>query len=100
MQAGGAMSEVEHYADDLRRAWAGESWQGPAFAELLKGLTAQQAARKPLKNAHSIWELVGHVAVWHAIVRTRMDGKKAGAPPQARNFPRPAQADAGAWEKA
>ena len=93
------MSELRHYADDLKRAWAGRSWQGPALRELLKDVTAAQAARRPIAEAHSIWELVLHIAAWHGVVRTRMQGKKERLSP-GRNFPRVLEPNAAAWNRA
>ncbi len=51
-------------ADQLRRAFDGSAWHGPALLELLKDVDAATAAARPLPNVHSIWELVLHIAVW------------------------------------
>lgn len=93
------MSELQHYADDLRRAYAGRSWQGPALGELLKGVTARRAARRPIVGAHTIWELVLHIAAWHGVVRARMQGKKVSLP-RARNFPRVSKPSLAGWTSA
>lgn len=57
-------TECLRIADQLRRAFEGKAWHGPAFRELLTDLTAEQASARPLASAHSIWELVLHVEVW------------------------------------
>src|SRR5271168_4223530 len=49
-------------ADQLRRAFDGDAWHGPALLELLRGVDAPTAAAKPVPDSHSIWELVMHVA--------------------------------------
>src|SRR5258708_15896929 len=58
------MSEAARTADQLRRAFDGEAWHGDSVFEILKGVTAAQAAARPIKNAHTIWELALHIAAW------------------------------------
>jgi hypothetical protein len=57
-------SECLRIADQLRRAFAGDPWHGPALQDLLNGVAPQQAAARPVASAHSIWELVLHIQVW------------------------------------
>jgi len=57
------MTEIERIADQLKRSHEGVAWHGPSLRELLQGVTAEQAARKT-GEAHSIWELVLHIAAW------------------------------------
>src|ERR1035438_6262552 len=57
-------SEASRLADQLRRAFDGSAWHGPALLELLEDVDAATAAAKPLLKVHSIWELVLHIAVW------------------------------------
>jgi uncharacterized damage-inducible protein DinB len=68
------MGEVRRINDQLRRAFEGEAWHGPSLMEVLSGVTAQQAATKPLPTAHSIWELVLHIAFWEEVSRKRLEG--------------------------
>ncbi|MBD0371775.1 MAG: DinB family protein [Pyrinomonadaceae bacterium] len=74
------MTEVERIKDQLRRSFEGEAWHGPAVKELLAGISAKQAAAKPLPDAHSIWELVHHIAAWQETVRQRLDGEPVDSP--------------------
>ena len=71
------MTEIERIVDQLHRAFEGEAWHGPAVMALLEDVTAQQAAARPLKGAHSIWELVLHIAAWEGACRTRLGGQRA-----------------------
>ena len=64
------MSEIERMLDQLKRAFEGEAWHGPSVKEAIAGVTAAQAHARPLANAHSIWELVQHIAVWEAVRET------------------------------
>jgi uncharacterized damage-inducible protein DinB len=93
------MSETARIADQLRRAFYGGAWHGDSLFEVLKGISAAQAAARPVKNAHSIWELVLHIAAWDGAVRKRMTGVavKLSA---ARNFPDVTDASEAAWGKA
>ena len=91
-------SEAALIADQLRRAFYGEAWHGPALIELLADVDAATAAARPLAKAHSIWELVLHVAVWDNAAMVRLDGKKF-QPTGVDNFPRVSKATEAAWHK-
>jgi len=71
------MREAERIADQLRRAHEGGAWHGPAVDELLKGVTAAQAAARHVEGAHSIWELVAHVEAWERAILRRLGGDAA-----------------------
>jgi uncharacterized damage-inducible protein DinB len=93
------MSETARIADQLRRAFDGEAWHGDSLFEILHGVTAQQAAARPVKNAHSIWELVLHVAAWDGAVRRRMAGAAAKLSDD-ENFPPVSDTSEAAWQNA
>jgi uncharacterized damage-inducible protein DinB len=92
------MSETARLADQIRRAFEGEAWHGDSLLELLKGVNAATAAAKPIKNAHSIWELILHIAAWDDIVRQRTGGK-AVMPTDEQNFPPVKDTSEAAWNK-
>jgi uncharacterized damage-inducible protein DinB len=71
------MTEIERILDQLSRAHEGSAWHGPSVREALVGVTAEQAHARPLPNAHSIWELVHHIAVWENVGRRRLEGERA-----------------------
>ena len=68
------MSECRRIADQLRRAFEGEAWHGPAVLELLEGVDAQKASQRPSNDVHSIWEIVRHIGVWDDAAIRRMGG--------------------------
>jgi uncharacterized damage-inducible protein DinB len=70
-------NEVERIRDQFRRAFDGEAWHGPSVLSLLSGVTAEQAAAHPIPGAHSIWELVLHIAAWETACRRRLEGERA-----------------------
>lgn len=74
------MSEISEIIDELKRIHDGDAWHGPSFQEATEGITAVQAAAKPLPNAHSIWELVLHMAGWEEVWNQRLKGNPTDEP--------------------
>src|SRR2546421_4556872 len=68
------MPETARLADKIRRAFEGDPWHGNPIKKLLTGVTAETAAAKPIKDAHSIWELALHIAAWDDAVLRRIGG--------------------------
>lgn len=91
--------EPARIADQLRRAFDGSAWHGPALLELLEDIDAATAAAKPLPKVHSIWELVLHIAAWDGAVYRRLGGAKVQLK-AAQNFPRVAKPTEAAWREA
>ncbi len=58
------MNEIERIADQLVRAHDGDAWYGTPTMGVLEGITAAQAAHRPIPQAHTIWELVLHITGW------------------------------------
>ena len=94
------MDEVRRLSDQLKRSYEGHAWHGPALRELLDGVSAQAAAARPVAGAHSIWELVLHVAAWEDAARRILDGEEIGDMPEAQNFPPAAAVSDHAWHEA
>jgi uncharacterized damage-inducible protein DinB len=99
MKAKEKLSEAKRIADQLRRAFDGDAWHGPALLELLEDVDAVTAAAKPIPNVHSIWELVLHIAAWDGAALRRLSGDKS-QPTGTDNFPRVPEATQAAWRKA
>jgi uncharacterized damage-inducible protein DinB len=93
------MSETARIADQLRRAFSGEAWHGDSLLEILDGVAAAQAAARPIKHAHSIWELVLHITAWDNAVRRRLAGEAVELSDE-QNFPSVMDASEGAWRRA
>ena len=72
--------EAERLIDQFKRAHDGDAWHGSPIKEILKGVTAEQAAKRPPNGAHSIWELVLHATGWRNEVARRATGAPAGEP--------------------
>jgi uncharacterized damage-inducible protein DinB len=91
--------ESASIAEQLRRAFEGDAWHGPALLELLQDVDAGTAAAKPLADVHSIWELVLHIAVWDGAAIRRLAGEKT-QPTGTANFPLVPKPTNAAWRKA
>lgn len=91
--------EATRIADQLRRAFDGSAWHGPALLELLKDIDAETASARPLPNVHTIWELVLHIAVWDGSGLHRLRGEKY-QPTGVKNFPLMPKPTEAAWRKA
>ena len=72
-----AMREVERILDQFQRAFDGEAWHGPSVLSLLSDVSAAQAAAHPIASAHSIWQLVLHIAAWERACKRRLGGDRA-----------------------
>lgn len=96
------MSESEFLAEEVQRALQGnaqgDAWHGPAVRKVLQGVTAARAAARPIPGAHSIWEIVLHMAGWAGEVRQRLRGGVPGLPADG-DWPAQGAGDE-AWERA
>ena len=92
------MSEIQTIIDDLKNIHEGDAWHGPSLKEALSGVTAGQAAAKPLANAHSIWELATHIAGWEDVFLRRLAGQQMNEPEDG-DFPHVTDASEEAWRR-
>lgn len=93
------MTETFRLADQIRRAFEGNAWHGDSLLELLAGVNAKTAAAKPIKDAHSIWELLLHIAAWDDAVRRRTGGTAVTMTDE-ENFPAVKDVSEAAWRHA
>lgn len=91
------MSEKRRILEQLDRAYAARAWCGPSLLEALDGVTAALAAKRPMKRARSIWEIVEHLASWNEIVAERLEGGSPRVTPK-RNFPPVTTKTPAAWK--
>ena len=83
--------QVRQLLDVMARAYDRRSWHGTNLRGSIRGLTAAEAAKRPQRDRHNIWELVVHAAYWKYVVRRRLSGEKRGsfALKGSNWFPRP-----------
>ncbi len=91
------MSERQRLLDLVDRTHRARAWHGPAMLQTLDGVTAALAAKHPVRGAHSIWELVEHVASWYDFVAERLSGVTPVITPE-RNFPPVTRTTPAAWK--
>jgi hypothetical protein len=65
--------------ESLDEAFDKKSWHGPNLHGAIRGVTAVQAAWRPLGDRHNIWELTLHAAYWKYVVRRKILREKRGS---------------------
>jgi len=60
----------------IDQAYNKKAWHGTNFRGSLRGVTAEDAVRRPAPGRHNIWELATHVAYWKFAVHRRLLGQK------------------------
>jgi uncharacterized damage-inducible protein DinB len=93
------MTESFRLADQIRRAFEGNAWHGDSILELLADVNAKTASTRPIKSAHSIWEILLHIAAWDDAVRRRIGGTVVNLSDE-QNFPAIKDTSAAAWSQA
>lgn len=93
------VSEAKRIQDQLERSFTGGAWHGPALMELLTDVDAAKAAARPMGSAHSIWELVLHIAAWNKAAARRLSGDRADLSDE-ENFPTVGETTNEAWRSA
>jgi uncharacterized damage-inducible protein DinB len=93
------VSEIERISDQLKRAFEGEAWHGPSVREVLATTTCGQAAKRPIPDAHTIWEIVVHMSVWEAVVRRRLLGETITNLAPEEDWPAVTNVTEPAWRK-
>lgn len=93
------MTETFRLADQIRRAFEGNAWHGDSILELLVGVNAATAAARPIKTAHSIWEILLHIATWDEDVVRRIGGTTVNVTDE-QNFPTIKDTSEAAWTQA
>jgi uncharacterized damage-inducible protein DinB len=98
------MTECSRMAELYRSIYEGdngEAWHGPALLPLLKDVSAEQASLTPIPGAHSILQLVLHLAYWEEVVLRRFSGELANAALNDENdWPRNRPVSAEEWRAA
>ena len=92
--------EPARLANHIKRTFTGPMWHGPALVQVLADVTHEQAAAHPIAGAHSIWEIVLHLAAWAEIAKARLHGDRMADPPPEEDWPPVANTGAADWKAA
>jgi uncharacterized damage-inducible protein DinB len=66
---------------------------------ILETVDAETAAARPIPNAHTIWEIVLHLTLWHNVVARRLGGE-AFYPGANEDWPSVSDTSPQAWRRA
>jgi uncharacterized damage-inducible protein DinB len=80
---------TKRLANQIERTVTGPMWHGPSLNDVLAGVSAADARKRPIAGAHTIWEIVLHVAVWAEVPRARLQGERMADLPPEEDWPQP-----------
>ena len=93
--------EVLVLLEMVDQAFDHRAWHGTNLKASLRGVSAKDAAWRPGKSRHNVWELAVHAAYWKYVARKRILGDKAPFPLKGSNWfarPEPGAATEKAWK--
>ena len=92
-------TEIARLESQLRAAFEGPAWHGPAVLELLRGVTPAEASARPIAGAHTIWEIVLHLTATYDLVLRRLRGDAKPLTPD-EDWPPMAKPTDANWQEA
>ncbi len=92
------MSEIDRILAHYDQVMQGSAWHGDPVWQVLDGVPVEDAAARPLPDAHTIWEIVMHMIFWEDVVNERLAGRRAGLVEE-KNFPPMPQATEENWRE-
>jgi uncharacterized damage-inducible protein DinB len=81
------VDELHRIATAIEQTMTGPVWHGSPLSALLRDVNAADAAEHPIPGAHSIWELVLHIAAWANIVEARLSPTPTAEPTDDEDWP-------------
>jgi hypothetical protein len=79
MSNDGARPNIKLLTQILNQGYSRKAWHGPNLRQALRGLSAKNAAWRPARGRHNIWEITVHAAYWKYVVRRKLRGDKRGS---------------------
>jgi uncharacterized damage-inducible protein DinB len=89
------MSKKEEIVAELKAVYEGVPWHADNLTEILEGISASEARKRPIEGAHTVWEIVQHITGWNDVWAERLDGRNV-LEPASGDFPASGEDDA-AW---
>lgn len=71
------MGHVSTAVAILRSVTHGPAWHGDSVMDILRRVTPEQAAQRPLESAHTIWEVLNHMIAWSEYTERVLQGGDA-----------------------
>lgn len=68
------MTESEKILDQLKKMYYGGAWYGNGLKEILEGMKAETAVKRPIEAAHNILEITNHISIWIKAVSHQLIG--------------------------
>ena len=96
---GTAASEIARVSHLIRELYDGDPWHGYSIKELLKDITPEQAAARPILKTHTIWEILHHMISWREIIVERLKRGEEFEVPQEKEWPPVSDVSTEAWSK-
>jgi len=93
------VSEIERIADQIGSGYRDGAWPGVSVRDVLRSLSASEAAAHPVASCHSAWEIALHISFWHDAVRRRLGGDPVDYRDD-EDWPAPAEPTAANWRAA
>lgn len=94
------MSELKRIISQLKGTYNGDAWYGPPIKKILADISAQQAAKSPGPDAHSIWEILLHMKAWNGAVYQRLFDNYVALPVEGDWPAIPSEINAETWQQA
>jgi hypothetical protein len=82
----------ERSSDELIATVFGTAWHGDSLRDILQDVDAEQAQARPVRDAHSIWEIVMHLDAWIELFSGALRGiaiPEWAAMPKEQDWPPP-----------
>ena len=69
-----SMQEAKRISKLFSDLYDGTPWTEIRLLDILEGITAEQASKKPILNVNSIWQIVQHCLGWRINVLLKLKG--------------------------
>lgn len=93
------MPDRDRLLDSLRRVHDGTPWHGPSRADVLRDITAREAAYRASADSHTLWEIVLHMRSWTEEVLRRARGAVPAEPARGDWPAMPAKMNDDTWRE-
>jgi uncharacterized damage-inducible protein DinB len=93
------MSEIERITEQIASGYRDGAWPGVSVRDVLRSLSASEAAAHPVAGCHSAWEIALHISFWHDAVRRRLGGDPVDYQDD-EDWPMPADPTPANWQAA